>query len=377
MRSLLVLIKHNLNLMIWKSKSKFLISIIIPIAIIFLISKLMLGGSSGIKVGVVNEDNSKASNYIVSTISNGGDIDVINLTQAQLKGDFAQNTISSALVIKDGFENDLLNGKNDGIKIIGRDGDESYKLVQAVVNSNITNIDKLAIASNGNKAEFNSMLKKYESNNINVSLKNESDLKTQLGVSQLFVGFLIVFILGRAMSGAERIMEDRKNGVFERLLLTDTSIFKYYLGNILASIISISIQILASLLLVKTIININFGMSIFDMCIILILTALFAVSLGTLFVSISRNSEEAGMLSSILVMGLVMLGGCFIPVSIFPSFINKISNLLPTRWIMNMVSNIQTGSTLIGQFGNIILLVLVSVVIMLFAAFITKNKDKR
>ncbi|MGL4742565.1 MAG: ABC transporter permease [Sarcina sp.] len=377
MNSLLVLIKHNLNLMLWKNKSKFLISVFIPIIIIFFVSKLMLGQSSGLKIGIVNNDNSDVSKYIVTTISENKDVSVINLNESQLKSDFAQNTIQSGVVISSNFQKELLAGNTDGIQVIGRQGDSSYKLIESIINANLSNIVNLAKASKGNEVIFNSMLKQYSSSNLDINLASQQNVKQQEGASNIFIGFLMMFILSMAIFGSERIMEDKKSGIFARVLLTKTSIFKYYLANIIASLVGIAIQIIVSLIIVKNLSHINFGMPIWEMFIILIVVGVFAVSLGTISISITKNTEETGMLSTIVSLILLMLGGAFIPVSMFPETLNKVSKVLPIRWIMNTIMNVQNGSTLSSQSRYLGFVLLVSLILLFLAAFITGIKDKR
>ncbi|MGL4991145.1 MAG: ABC transporter permease [Sarcina sp.] len=377
MNNLLVLIKHNLNLMLWKNKSKFLISVFIPILIIFFVSKLMLGQSNGLKIGVVNEDNSAVSKYIITTLSDNENVSIVNLTHSQLQSDFAQNTIQSGVVINSGFEKNLLKGNTTGIKVIGRQGDSSYKLVENIINSNLGNIENLAKAAKGNEKTFNSMLNQYNSNNLNINFASQQNVKAQEGASNIFIGFLMMFILSMAIFGSERILEDKKSGIFARVLLTKTSVFKYYLANIIASLVGIAIQIIASLIIVKNLSHINFGMPIWEMFTILIVVGFFAVSLGTISVSVAKNTEETGMLSTIVSLVLLMLGGAFIPISMFPEFLNKVSQVLPIRWVMNTITNVQGGSTLGSQTGYLMLVILVSVVLLLAAAFITGTKDKR
>lgn len=377
MNNLLVLIKHNLNLMLWKNKSKFLISVFIPIVIIFFVSKLMLGQSGGLKIGIVNNDNSNVSNYIITSLSENKDVSIINLSESQLKSDFAQNTIQSGVVISANFQKDLLAGNIGGIKVIGRDGDSSYKLVEGIINSNLGNIENLAKAAKGNETIFNSMLTQYKASNLDINLASQQNVQQQDGVSNIFIGFLMMFILSMAIFGSERIINDKKSGVFARVLLTKTSVFKYYLANIIASLVGIGIQIIVSLIIVKNLSHINFGMPIWEMFVILFVVGVFAVSLGTISISVTKNTEETGMLSTIVSLILLMLGGAFIPISMFPETLNKVSNILPIRWIMNSIMNVQNGSTLRSQSGYLGLVILVSLVLLILAAFITGFKDKR
>ena len=143
MSVILKLIKHNLNLMIFKQKSKLIYKIVLPIIAIVVISKLMLGNSAVLKVGVVNNDNTVVSNYLVNQIKDNKNIDVIPMKKSELNSNFASNTIQSAVVIDNGFAKDLSKGNLKGIDIIGKEGDDVYKLVEGIISLDVSNMAKL------------------------------------------------------------------------------------------------------------------------------------------------------------------------------------------------------------------------------------------
>ncbi|MGL5415767.1 MAG: ABC transporter permease [Clostridium sp.] len=377
MSGLIMMIKHNLKFMIVKKKMGFIFTIIIPIIALILASKILLGSPTGLKVGVVNADNSKAGNYIISLLQNNEGVSVVNeSTQENLNESFSDNNIQAAIVINKGFEESLANGKINDIKLIGKDGDSTYKIVEGIVNSNLDNMIKLGSISKGNIQKFNGLLSTYEKGNVTVNRKDVTNLGLDYGKASIFIGFLVMFIFFRAMSGAERINEDKEEKVFTRVFISNIKPWQYYGANIIASLIGVSIQVVVSVLVVKYIANLNFGMSIPIISIILILAGLIAVSVGTVCVSLTKDSQEAGILSNIVTLALVMVGGCFIPVSIFPKVMNTISKFLPTRWIMDMITNIQNGQSFIGQWKYIIMVLLLSVALIVFAAYLTKRKDK-
>lgn len=375
MSVILKLIKHNLNLMIFKQKSKLIYKIVLPIIAIVVISKLMLGNSAVLKVGVVNNDNTVVSNYLVNQIKDNKNIDVIPMKKSELNSNFASNTIQSAVVIDNGFAKDLSKGNLKGIDIIGKEEDDVYKLVEGIISLDVSNMAKLGKVSH-NETQFSNLVKKYMSNNLNVERGALKGGGIDYEASSIFIGFLVMFIFYRAMSGANRVNEDRDQKVFSRIFVSNIKPWQYYSANILSSIFCIAIQVIISVISVSYFSNINFGMSLITLSFILIIAGLIAVSIGTVFVSITRNTQEASMMTNVVTFALVMVGGCFIPVSIFPKIINDISKFLPTRWIVDIIYNIQTGSSLISQWRYLVLLILFSIALLLISAYFTKRKDK-
>ncbi|WP_297632398.1 ABC transporter permease [uncultured Clostridium sp.] len=377
MNGLIMMIKHNLRFMIIKKKMSFIITIIIPIIAVLLTSKILIGSSNGLKVGVINTDNSKASNYIVSLLDNNDSISTVKNTSInELNTSFSDNSVQAAIVIDKGFEKGLTEGKIENIKIIGKDGDGTYKIVKGIVSSNLDNMLRLGSISKGNENNFNTLLSKYEKSSLNIKRENIANLNLDYTKTAIFIGFLIMFIFYRAMFGAERVNEDREEKVFTRVFVSSIKPWQYYGGNVIASLVGISIQIVLAVLVVKNVANLNFGMSNLVLCTILILAGLVAVSVGTVCISITRDSQEAALLSNIVVLMLVMIGGCFIPVSVFPAVMNTISKFLPTRWILDMIYNIQNGQSFMLQWHYIIMVLLLSFALLLLSAYFTKRKDK-
>ena len=248
-------------------------------------------------------------------------------------------------------------------------------LLFLIISLDVSNMAKLGKVSH-NETQFSNLVKNYMSNNLNVERGALKGGGIDYEASSIFIGFLIMFIFYRAMSGANRVNEDRDQKVFSRIFVSNIKPWQYYSANILSSIFCIAIQVIISVIAVSYFSNINFGMSLITLSFILIIAGLIAVSIGTVFVSITRNTQEASMMTNVVTFALVMVGGCFIPVSIFPKIINDISKFLPTRWIVDIIYNIQTGSSLISQWRYLVLLILFSIALLLISAYFTKRKDK-
>ena len=378
MRNILVMVKNNLKIMILKKPIYFLGIIIVPVLILVGLTPLMARHSEEILIGVSNLDNSKSADIIVNSLKSQDNFKVLNIEENDIKGSIQEKNIECGVIIKSGFQKDIINGKEkNNIEIIGKEGDSIYKSIKSIIELDLNNISDLGKISNGNIKKYYVLLKEYSKNTIKIDKGTLRSDSKDYNISGIFVGFLVMFMFFRALFGAGKIMDDKKCRVYTRIFTAPIKTYEYYLGNVLASLISIVLQIILTLIGVYLFTNVNFGMSYIQLFFVLLLISIFAVSLGTFCISVSKTDQEVSILSNILIMILVMLGGCFVPVYIFPSALDKISKLLPTRWAMDMIFALQDGMSIGSLYRNIIIILLYSIALFLGAAYITKIKDKR
>ncbi|MBY0755301.1 ABC transporter permease [Clostridium sardiniense] len=379
MRNILVMLKNNLRMMILKKPLYFIASILAPVVIILIVGSLITSGSSNISIGVANLDKSKYSELILKNIEDQSNFTTLSMSKEDIEDKIKDKSIECGIIIQKGFQDKIVNGDSKNqIEIIGKDGDSIYKSIESMISINLKNLEDLGKISNGDSSIYNNLLNKYESNKVTIergSLRTSSkDYETN---TSLFVGFLIMFMFFRSVLGAGRILEDKKTKVYTRIFAAPIKVYQYYLGNILASILAINIQAILSLVAIRYLMDIDIGMSYIQIFFILFLVSILAVAVGTFCIAITRSSQEASIISNILIMTLLMLGGCFVPVQVFPNALDKLSKLLPTRWAMDMVSSLQDGIPMASLYKNIVIIVLYSAVFFLAAAYITKRKDKK
>ncbi|MGL4452841.1 MAG: ABC transporter permease [Sarcina sp.] len=377
MRSILILWINNMKLMAFKNLSRFALFIIGPVILSIFFIKFMPATNTSLNVGIVNSNNSHSSTHIVDVIKENPSINVIEINEDKIKAAFANNEVSAVLEFDKDFEKKIIDGDDVGVKIIGKEEDATHEIVEQTINPYIKNLENLALSAKKNESKYKELLSSYEKENLDIELKSVGVIQKNYDEEKVIIGFLIMLMLYKALFGAERINQDKKEGIFSRVMVSGVSSFKYYLGNILSSITVLIIQIGATLGLLKLILKLDFGMSYMELFFILSLTVILAVSMGTVCVSLTKTSEAASIIGNIVVVVSLMIGGAFIPISFFDGFTDKISKMTPIRWITTMVDNMQNGSTILEQWQSIILVLAISVVLLLIAAFITSKKDKK
>lgn len=376
MRNLFVMIKNNLNVMILKKPAFFIVSILLPILIVIFMGKFMYADQVAINIGIAGEDNSLINKLIEDSIENNGSINVINVEENDIKSKIGEKSIDAAIVLDNDIYSKLSKGETDCVKVIGKEEDSTVDLVKEIISLELNNINIL-IKGSKDESSFYEALENYNKKNMKIEKGILQNQERDNEISGIFVGFIIMFMFVKATLGADRINNDKYDKVYERFFVSGVKVWQYYLGNIIASLISILIQIILTLLCLNIFTNVNLGMSNLNMFIVLFLVSILAVSIGTFCIAITRNSQEASILSNILSMSLLMIGGCFVPIEFFPEFINKISKFLPTRWAMDMIFKFQNGVLASELWRNIVVILLFSITFFLLAAYKTKFSEKR
>ncbi|MEG1003443.1 ABC transporter permease [Clostridium sp.] len=376
MRNFIVMIKNNLNIMILKKPVFFVLSILIPIAIVVFMGMVMDSDPKAMNIGISGSETNLIYKNIADSIENEKNINLVKVEENELRNKIGEKSIDAGVIVSNDIYSKLSRGETDCVKIIGKEGDSTSDLINTVVTLEINNINRLIKVSNNNEKVFDELLNQYNKENIKVEKGVLSNKGKENEVAGIFVGFLIMFMFFKATLGAARINDDKFDKVYSRMFVAGIKVWQYYLGNIIGSLISLVIQIILVIIALSLFTEVNLGMSNLNMFIVLFLVAILAVSIGTFCVAITRSDQEAGIVSNILIMALLMLGGCFVPVMLFPDFINRISKMLPTRWAMDMITELQNGRDISELWKNILIILLFSIAFFLLAAYKTKHSEK-
>lgn len=375
MKNVMALFSNNIRLTILKKKKFFALLVLAPIIFLLIYSKTMTGGSSGeLKIGVVNPNNTKAAQTIVASLKTNSMVQVIDITESSIQNNLDNKNIDCALIIPNNFETNILDGKASGVKIEAQDGNGIYKAIEPVINSEINNLKYIANASNGDQKTFNTGIESYISKGIKLQTKNLTNVQGDYAVTLSFIGILIFFMFTMSSFGTKSISEDRKNNVYARVFMAPIKAWQYYLANIMTCIVSLVIQIVVALVALKYIMKFELGIGLWELGIVLFVVGILAIVLELFVMAIMK--DDSSMLSSIIVLIMAMLGGCFVPMSLFPGYVNKISMFMPTRWAMQAITDMQQGYAFSAVSKYIIWILLLALVLLIAVAYLTTKEEK-
>ena len=143
------------------------------------------------------------------------------------------------------------------------------------------------------------------------------------------------------------IIEERKNRMKDRILLSGTSKSSYLLG---MSIVYLAFMMLGSVIyyLVGLVLNFDFGMrNSLGFLLMLFVSNVLSVSIYVFFAAFLRKEESLGFVGTFILMPMALFAGVLFPFHFMPKAMQRIGSCFPQRWIGLGIENIQkTGSVL-------------------------------
>ena len=158
------------------------------------------------------------------------------------------------------------------------------------------------------------------------------------GIQLTVSGFTVLFVFLIAQTTARSIYDEKKTGSFRRLLAAPMSKASLLSGKMLPNFMTALLQ---------TAVIFAFGMigmrllglpslSLGDnpelVALIAIIVALCAVCLGIIIAALARTENQIGGLSTLLLWGMAVLGGSFVPLFILERYLGPVPKIVPHYW---------------------------------------------
>ncbi|MDQ0208345.1 ABC transporter permease [Alkalicoccobacillus murimartini] len=160
---------------------------------------------------------------------------------------------------------------------------------------------------------------------------------------QAVFGFSLFFVIYTITFSVTSIIEQKQNGVWDRLILSPASKTSIYLGNLIYSFLVGYLQIFIIFILFATVFQFDFQGG-FLLSLIVVIPFIFSlVSLGILLSGIVTSMRQLDAIVPFIAVSFAMLGGAFWPIEIVSSkAILILSKISPITYGMEMLK----GATL-------------------------------
>lgn len=183
------------------------------------------------------------------------------------------------------------------------------------------------------------------------------------------VAFLILMLFVTCTLNASLIIQDKKQGILDRIKVSSSKSIDYILGNVVYNLSLTFVQTLIALTLTK-IFGMSANISYLQLLLVAILLSLVATTFGTLMGFLFDNDLYANLTASIVSLLLSLFGGTFIPFDNMPTGLQKIGAFSPTRWFVIMTS--QSGLYIIQY---IISALIFSMIFIILSIFVNLKKE--
>jgi len=156
------------------------------------------------------------------------------------------------------------------------------------------------------------------------------------GFEQTIPGILVMFVLlTMATSGAILLFIERRQGLLRRLAYTPMSrlaiVFGKWGGKLGVGFVQVAFGMLVGTVLFKM----DWGPDLFMVILVMAVYAAMMATVGILLGSLARSEAQATAVGVVATNILAALGGCWWPIEIAPTWMQKLQLFLPTGWAMD------------------------------------------
>lgn len=183
----------------------------------------------------------------------------------------------------------------------------------------------------------------------------------------------VFFALFTASSSAATIMEERRNGTLQRIMVTPTSRITFMLGKLLGTYAQVLVQIVFLFIgftlinsLLKGQLSLLWGDSWLLIILLMLATALGAAGVGMIAAAAGRTPEQGQIIGSIVALLMGVLGGAFFNLATLGD-LEILTRLSIVRWGSEGFAKLAAGQTDIG--ANIAVLALLGAVFFAISLF--------
>jgi ABC-2 type transport system permease protein len=310
--------------------------------LLILVLGASFGGAFQIKVGVAAAGTGPHASALVDEIGSIDDFDLIDYeTTDALLNDVERGLVQIGVVVPADYDEVLAGGGVASVEFIGQ-LDLSAVQYRAAIDAAVANqssvfraarlLDAQGIAS-FDQAIAAAQVVAAGAGGVDVEVEAAGESlfgdigQFDLGAAQE----LLLFVFLTSLAGSAALIQTRRLGVSRRMVSTPTSVGQILVGETGGRFAVAMIQGLFIMIGAALAFDVKWG-NLLGAAALLIMVALVGAGAGMLMGSLFDNDEQAGSMGVFMGLGLAALGGCMVPLEIFPDTMVKIAHITPHAW---------------------------------------------
>lgn len=303
---------------------------------------------SSLTIGYVTKDTSAQSRQLQKELSRSMTVKTMSASQA--KKEISQFTLDGYVLVPADYGQQVARlGKSQVTYTSNLEKGSLAQLKKAIqqATQNINRLQRLA----GAAGNFGQVVKKSEQQAISLQFRAMAQKIDQKILTVSVIGFITMLMLFQSGNfGSQTIIEERREGVFYRLLTTPLTKTAYFGGTAFVSIFILALEALCTLGLIHWIMKVNFGWGFWGIFGLLILFGGLATSWSLAIGMLTAHSGIASAVQTICFVTTAMLSGSMIPIEAMPNSMQQMAQLMPQFWLLKgiqLIQNQQTGKQLL------------------------------
>ncbi len=342
--------------------------IVVPVVLISFISYAG-GGSRGIKCGIVDNDNTPFTLALAQSLD--GKCSIVKIDEDDVNKKIFGQLLDVVIIMDEGLTDKIISNEDVHVKAVSLQETNLSMPVDLSIENFMNAAANIALEAGGDKDIFYEGMSAYQ----NAVLKSESYFVDSEGknsvkrISTSQLGFLVMGMIFLPSLGARIMIEDKQKKVYYRILSGSMKVSDYMLQSLLSFFAMSALQILLIFTFMAGILKMDFGANFPSIIIASLFFSLCSVALGVAINTVSSNMRQSGLITSLLLSPMCMLGGAWWPMEIMPELLQKIALFVPVTWIMKAYEKILQGNNFSGVISEISAIVGFTVLFSLLASW--------
>ncbi len=354
------LVKNNIQVLLARKGTLFLL-LVFPVILFSLGLFNTSGTNARLMIATYDEDKSDLSRALGDYLTRDGNR-VQDIAQADIETGLLDGKEEAVLLIPQGFEQRFLSGEAPQITIRTLKGQEVVASLKASLDMYLSALGKLRdIRQPQSGAALLAAMAETEAE----GMRFETQRITEGNVNQSlnFASGMLFYVLAMSMMQATSLILSEKHwNTLNRVRQAPVGRFNYLIGNFLSAVIFLVLNLIALFVLTKVVMPVY---TTIEMYLLWFYFGLLWIFFG-IFLSLVVNSAAVyASVIPIVTTVFAMLGGCFWPLWLMPSFMQKLAMITPHYWANDAMTLIQKGQSLLAQRTD--LLALTGFLVLFFA----------
>lgn len=325
-----------------------------------------------IDIALSDNDKSELSAMLKSYLSDRINMNIIEDGKEKFNDKLINRDVSAIIEIPQGFEKNVIGGKDVKIKSTTLDDYENGAYISVYIEGFMRSVNIAANAAKGDAELFSKIMNsdaadtKLTKENAVTSDREDEYVSAGFKFSE---GFMIMLVTAIGIFITLAVMEDRQYGTYSRMAVSSVTGVQYIVGTLGASVlISFTALVVLPLYLLITGAQMTAGYPLVFAAVIIY--SLFNSALSIMLAQLISSKQALATLSGCITSIGALLGGAWFPIDETAGMLKYLSYITPQYWYVGFMSGEAEQPVI-----NICVLILYTLLIMLASAALFGRKS--
>lgn len=345
-----MIILLNVLKRIFRKWGNVLLMLILPTIICFAVLYISFADEK-YKVGIVDLDQTFLTSDFCTYMEKESNVTMLG-TDSDVSNQLLNEGYNCIFVLKRGFTEAFGTNEGQNIQYYYQNESNYSNPVLTRAQSFFESAGQLKHSSGRDRKKFEHAMSEFmeQKSMVKYRYAGKSGIENMDATSKA-LGYIAFCLITLMVSSTSLIMEDKRSGVLQRLWSSPMNRASYYVQHILAYLFISFLQLLIVFTVLPLVMDVSFGTTLKSKAVIMLISVCFSftcISMGVAINKYAKNKVTVSSLNALVVLPMMMLGGCFWPRDIMPDILQKIAEFMPTTWFFKLVDSVVYTGGILG-----------------------------